>query len=176
MKDLILKSYVDQLINLTPDFRNKLEGMTKLDDVLELLDEILINSTEDNDGFMSKEDKANLEMLLAHPQLKLIDKDGNIFDDITQIEIPKSLELTGFRKVKIIEEKSTFEYNADFFGTEHHIVHNLGTMFLNVNVIVKSLGSDVYSTAYANIDYLNENEIIVTFTRAEMPKVFLSKR
>ena len=80
---------------------------------------------------------------------------------------------TGLKSLKL--EIPNYEYVADQFMTTHTIFHNLESMDLNVTIRTRDLGDTVYRQTNADVQFLDNNRIQINFTRAEMPKVYISR-
>jgi uncharacterized Fe-S cluster-containing radical SAM superfamily protein len=173
------KVILDQLIKITPEvLHNNLKTCKNLDEVLSIIDEMLVVVSDTKDGLMLHEDKEILDRLAARPELKILTQyknaDPSIFEKIATIDFGElNVISTGLKSVKI--EIPSYKYVAKEFKTVHTIVHNLETMDLNVTIRTRNLGEDFYSVCMAKTEFIDKNRIRVTFTRAEEPKIFISK-
>lgn len=168
------KRYIDKLILLTPQFKNKLIGIENVEQLAKFLDELLVGATIDNDGLMTREDKLTLTMLESRPLLTLIDSFKNEFNDVVSVEFPDfKITNTGIRQVVI--ESNSVKYVAGSYMVSHVIPHDLNSMDLNITIRTKDIGDQYYRICYADIVFLDNNNIQVNFTRAEQPNIFISK-
>lgn len=175
MFNLKFKNYLDQIILLSGNFKNALKGTLNLKNALEVIDMYLVPATDSTDGLMSAEDKSNLDIINARPTLS-VQNDNSVFNDISSIVLPGAkISTTGLREVTIESLMSNnFVYVGSQYMTSHTIVHNLNSIDLNVNIKTKEIEDLYYRTTYADVQFINNNTIVVNFVRAESPRILIS--
>lgn len=168
------KRYIDKLILLTPQFKNNLIGIENVEQLVVFLDELLVGATINTDGLMTAQDKLTLDMLESRPLLTLIDSFKNEFSDIISISFP-DFKITNNGIRQVIVESNSVKYIADTYKISHVIPHDLSSKDLNITIRTKDIGDQYYRICYADIVFLDDDNIQINFTRAEQPSVFISK-